>query len=393
MTVMQTQVMDDRVVGVPWLETYPVEGGPPKRHELRVFPFKIGRVETADLRIDDPRVSREHAVVLREGNTFLVHDLGSTNGTILNGRRVREAPLSDGDILVIADVEFGFNCGQPSAQSTATQVMASGDAGSQRDAWEVVRAVRRVHEMLAQRCVEHRFQPIADLTSGAVMGYAALAHEDDPLAQRSSAERSLMGNAGRLGGRLRRLSRMVAVESARRLPDGCRVFLQLDPSELGSESLAESLSALVDVVEGPQRLVIEMAESVVGDLPYYHELIRELHEQGLAVAYDGFAGGKAQLLEKRQIPPDFLKLAPSVVQGLNDHPERHEQLKKVSDVAREMGCQIIAEGVETEVEAAICRELGCTFGQGPCFGSPQPISAVAMSPRAKESEPALVKQR
>ena len=56
----------------------------------------LGRGTEADLRIDDPGVSRKHAQISMSGDTAVVTDLGSTNGTIVDGQRVGQAALVDG---------------------------------------------------------------------------------------------------------------------------------------------------------------------------------------------------------------------------------------------------------------------------------------------------------
>ena len=61
----------------------------------------IGRSRDCDVTLDDPNVSRRHAELRREGSTWLVSDLGSTNGVKVNGRRVDNHPLSPGDELVL----------------------------------------------------------------------------------------------------------------------------------------------------------------------------------------------------------------------------------------------------------------------------------------------------
>ncbi|MBI2896476.1 MAG: sigma 54-interacting transcriptional regulator [Deltaproteobacteria bacterium] len=59
----------------------------------------VGRGDEVPLKIDDPDASRAHAEVVREGDRFAVRDLGSTNGTFVNGRRIKEGALEEGDLV------------------------------------------------------------------------------------------------------------------------------------------------------------------------------------------------------------------------------------------------------------------------------------------------------
>ncbi|MGI8826863.1 MAG: FHA domain-containing protein [Chloroflexota bacterium] len=69
----------------------------------------IGRLDTCDLPVDDKSVSREHARLSRLRDGYVVEDLGSTNGTLVNGRRISEAVLlRAGDVLTIGSVDFRF---------------------------------------------------------------------------------------------------------------------------------------------------------------------------------------------------------------------------------------------------------------------------------------------
>jgi pSer/pThr/pTyr-binding forkhead associated (FHA) protein len=72
------------------------------------FPVKdsptfIGRDRLAGVPISDPKVSRQHATIFFEKSQFNLKDLGSTNGTFLNGNQITETPLQDGDMLQIGD--------------------------------------------------------------------------------------------------------------------------------------------------------------------------------------------------------------------------------------------------------------------------------------------------
>ena len=71
-------------------------------------PVVIGRLSSCDIPLGDPQVSRRHAEVRRDPEGFTVFDLGSTNGTVVNGSPVRERRLSDGDELRIGSATIRF---------------------------------------------------------------------------------------------------------------------------------------------------------------------------------------------------------------------------------------------------------------------------------------------
>jgi len=71
-------------------------------------PIVIGRLSSCDIPLGDPQVSRRHAEVRRDPEGFTVFDLGSTNGTAVNGSTVRERRLSDGDELRIGSATIRF---------------------------------------------------------------------------------------------------------------------------------------------------------------------------------------------------------------------------------------------------------------------------------------------
>jgi hypothetical protein len=78
-----------------------VVDGPGTRHVLSSGRNVIGRGTEADIRLPDTGVSRKHVDVVLDGGTATAEDLGSTNGTLVNGRRITRQPLSDGDVIRI----------------------------------------------------------------------------------------------------------------------------------------------------------------------------------------------------------------------------------------------------------------------------------------------------
>jgi EAL domain-containing protein (putative c-di-GMP-specific phosphodiesterase class I) len=374
---MRTQVVRDQALGVPRLEREGPDGAP-VQVPLEAFPFTIGRSEEADLHVDSTRVSREHAVIDREGNNYRLRDLGSTNGTFLNGRRVEQAPLADGDAVRIADVEFSFSSGRPEQpRDTATQVMTQpglGVAGGEQPG-RLVHDLRRLHEALTQVAMCPRFQPVIDLGGGHVHGYEALEAWDQKIPESSTGERLLATSECRLAARWHVVHRLTAAEQAACLPPDARVFLNLAASEFGQPSLLASLELLATVLSADGRLVIEAPDHAISDNPYFREFRARLREWGVALACDGFAAGPAQLRAHRVIAPDYVKLSPALTRDVHRHADRRRQLQAAIGASRDLGALVVAAGLSHPRDAETCRELGCQFGQGDHFGAPRPAAA------------------
>lgn len=74
--------------------------------KLRQLPVVIGRGRDSDIRLDDPLVSRQHCEIDELDGALVVRDLGSTNGTLVNGSSISEATLLPGDQLTVGKSQF-----------------------------------------------------------------------------------------------------------------------------------------------------------------------------------------------------------------------------------------------------------------------------------------------
>ena len=79
-----------------------------RRIEIGEHPICIGRMPECDIALSDPNVSRKHAEVRRQGTGFVVADLGSTNGTRVNGAVVKERVLNNGDDITVGATKLRF---------------------------------------------------------------------------------------------------------------------------------------------------------------------------------------------------------------------------------------------------------------------------------------------
>ncbi|MFO0876444.1 MAG: FHA domain-containing protein [Gemmataceae bacterium] len=117
----------------------PLDGGTPTFDILKDL-VVVGRKEDCDLRLDHKSVSKIHCVIVKTDGLLLLRDLGSTNGTRVNGTRVRRAALLPDDQLTIAHFKFRVSLGPdeppPPQPNEHTQAL---------DAEEVARLMKR-HE-------------------------------------------------------------------------------------------------------------------------------------------------------------------------------------------------------------------------------------------------------
>jgi diguanylate cyclase (GGDEF)-like protein/PAS domain S-box-containing protein len=129
------------------------------------------------------------------------------------------------------------------------------------------------------------------------------------------------------------------------------------------------------------RLCLEITETLLmTDIKRTATLLEAVKGLGLLIAVDDFGTGYSSLAYLTQLPVDFLKIDRVFVEGLN-HPSdrRGTVVAAVIALADRLGIKTIAEGVETKMQAAALRELGCTVAQGFLYGRPAPHAEIARS--------------
>jgi PAS domain S-box-containing protein/diguanylate cyclase (GGDEF)-like protein/excisionase family DNA binding protein len=124
----------------------------------------------------------------------------------------------------------------------------------------------------------------------------------------------------------------------------------------------------------PERLVLDITEGAFHDDPSVPEVLHELRALGLRLYLDDFVTGNAALTWLTRFPLAGLKLEGPVVRGLGTDPKVRSLLEAVCAMAAAFELEVVAEGVESEEQAAIIEELGCEVAQGYLFSRPLPAA-------------------
>lgn len=127
--------------------------GTEKSYRLQTHrPFTVGRDPGNDIILRDPKVSRHHAEIVFERGFFVLHDLASANGTYVNGKRIRVAPLTHGAKLRMGNSygrfseELPTETDQPNAENRESAVLQSE---------EIERVTTAPHERLTADTMPH----------------------------------------------------------------------------------------------------------------------------------------------------------------------------------------------------------------------------------------------
>ena len=161
-----------------------------------------------------------------------------------------------------------------------------------------------------------------------------------------------------------------AVNAAMQLPPFARFYLNIFPTTL----LAIPVEHLLDLFPKPvpaDTFCLELSEQqIIGDPSYLLPAVQALRAAGIAIAIDDVGFGSSCLESLVLLKPDIMKIDKRCVIGIDQVPGRIEQLQRYVGIARTLGCEVVAEGIETAGELAVVRSLGIEYGQGYFWGQP-----------------------
>ncbi len=161
-----------------------------------------------------------------------------------------------------------------------------------------------------------------------------------------------------------------SVEAAMLLPPYARFHVNIFPTTL----LGVPVEHLLEVFPSPlpaEQFCLEISEQqIIGDPSYLTEIVKTLRAAGLLIAIDDVGFGSSCLESLVMLEPDLIKIDKRCVMGISNDRSKADNLRRYVNVARTLGCQVVAEGIETADDLELVRDLGVEFGQGYFWGQP-----------------------
>ena len=336
--------------------------------EVSRSPFRIGRRPDLELSLNSRVVSAQHAELTESAGLLAIKDLGSTNGTFVNGRRTGDRTLlAHGDLIEIGNLHLRVDCldDQNSDSVETTENFGKTRYVSEDDS-QITQALA---ELMSTRALEPCFQPIHVTAGQDVYGYEYLARSSlsavsQPAQMFQAAE--AMGRSVELSA----LCREMAVEHSVCLPRNLPLFLNTHPDEDLHTGVVEQMRELSRVSNNRQ-LVLEIHEKAMTDPEMVRELRQILNSFNVKLALDDFGAGQARIRELFTASADYVKFDAAMLRDAQDASDTMFALfRQFINYVSDSGTITVAEGVETEELIQLCGELGFDLLQGYALSRP-----------------------
>lgn len=220
-----------------------------------------------------------------------------------------------------------------------------------------------MNEIMEEGLLRTVFQPIVDIRKEKIHGFEALLRVNHPLLD---GPMMLLGLAEKFNF-LRDVSffsHSNALKYIQSLERGQKMFLNLHPKDFVEY---ENLDLKLNPFYGQDlsRLVFEITERYyLRDTDRIHSIIKFFKQFGLGIALDDLGSGYSSLEVLTNLEPDYIKLDMSLIRNIHQNDRKQKLIKSLFYYSEQIGCQCVAEGVETKEEYDILESMDCELIQG-----------------------------
>ena len=326
---------------------------------------------------DAARVAERLQLALRNPMTIRESEVftSASIGIALSGR-ADDAPqhlLRSADLAMYRAKEHGrgrFEVFDPAMHTAAMERL--------RMEMDLRRAVERDQLLL-------HYQPVVSLSTGGVVAVEALVRwqhperglipplEFIPIAERTG----MIGDIGRwvlsrACEQLKTWEREFGYDAPQ------SVWINVSPKQFAQRDLASQVEQLFAAISfEPRRIKFEITESIMlEDIELATRTLGELRRLGVQVFMDDFGTGYSSLTYLGRLPLDGIKVDRSFVSQMGNDIRQAQLVSTIITLIRNLGLEPIAEGVETDQQARLLRDMGCAFAQGFVFCRPVPAREI-----------------
>ncbi|WP_046115134.1 phosphodiesterase [Aquincola tertiaricarbonis] len=240
--------------------------------------------------------------------------------------------------------------------------------------------------LIEARALTMHFQPIVAMKDGSILGHEALARPTTGPWPNADA----LFTAARQEGLSIELEltclRAALVAWSRQRPSG-KLFINLSATALVEVLQQQDAASLVEVVRSrgvpPSALVIEITEHEhVREVERLQPAVLALRRQGVAFALDDFGDGRSSLRLWSELKPEMVKIDKYFTRDVASHGDKLQTMRALIHIAETFGSSLVAEGIESDEDLRVVRDLGIGYGQGYGLGRPQARLVQAPLPAA-----------
>lgn len=231
---------------------------------------------------------------------------------------------------------------------------------------------QRLTTALDKKTIDVKFQPIVNVSDGKISHCEALARWQDAELGTVRPDEFIRvaentGMMGKLGLQLADKAIAAISQLNQRLQQPISVSINRSPQEfLGSNAQADILHGLLEKYQMPsEQVCVELTESLMIKNPNLAKLYLDgLKSKGFTLAMDDFGTGYSSLAYLKHFPFDILKIDQGFVRDMDSVGEDYRLVKTMIDMAKNFKLKTIAEGVETQQQFDLLKQLGCDYIQG-----------------------------
>ena len=219
------------------------------------------------------------------------------------------------------------------------------------------------------------YQAVVNLQSGEIKGFEALIRQIHP-------ERGVVPPIEFIGmaeetGLIIPIGYMIVTDVCElmREMERAQININLSVRQFEKPDLVPRIKAILDEqCPDPRRFTFEITESILmTDPDRIDQMLGEMKEMGVKIAIDDFGTGYSSFSYLHRFPIDILKIDGSFIRTMEQNPKSLAIVRSLIGLAKSLGMEVVAEGVETSEQAQRLREMGCDFAQGYYYSRPLPV--------------------